>query len=118
MRSKQLRRPNSPGDTEALGEETTAQGVRLSFDDKTMLTISGTAGADEAGLTKPGGNFRAPLWRTYRNITPILHPGSAATSCAPLAAGEARDGMTRLRLEGAQPSCRRGGEDLPVEPRR
>jgi 2-iminobutanoate/2-iminopropanoate deaminase len=46
----------------------------LSFDigDKTMLLISGTASIDDAGQTRHVGDFRAQLWRTYRNITALL----------------------------------------------
>ena len=42
-----------------------------------MLMISGTASTDEAGLTKHVGDFRAQLWRTYRNITSLLHSEGA-----------------------------------------
>jgi enamine deaminase RidA (YjgF/YER057c/UK114 family) len=37
-----------------------------------MLLISGTASIDDAGLTRYTGDFRAQLWRTYRNITTLL----------------------------------------------
>jgi 2-iminobutanoate/2-iminopropanoate deaminase len=49
-----------------------ARGIRLAFGDQTMLLISGTASVDEAGLTAHAGDFRAQLWRTYRNITALL----------------------------------------------
>jgi 2-iminobutanoate/2-iminopropanoate deaminase len=49
-----------------------SRGVRFDLGDKTMLLISGTASIDEAGLTKHAGDFRAQLWRTYRNITALL----------------------------------------------
>lgn len=49
-----------------------ARGIRFDLGDKTMLLISGTASVDEAGLTKHVGDFRAQLWRTYRNITALL----------------------------------------------
>ena len=49
-----------------------ARGIRFDLGDKTMLLISGTASVDEAGLTVHEGDFRAQLWRTYRNITALL----------------------------------------------
>jgi 2-iminobutanoate/2-iminopropanoate deaminase len=49
-----------------------ARGVRFDLGDKTMLLVSGTASVDEEGLTKHAGDFRAQLWRTYRNITALL----------------------------------------------
>jgi 2-iminobutanoate/2-iminopropanoate deaminase len=47
----------------------------LTFDigDVTMLLVSGTASVDENGLTVHVGDFRAQCWRTYRNITELLH---------------------------------------------
>jgi 2-iminobutanoate/2-iminopropanoate deaminase len=38
----------------------------------TMLYISGTASVDEDGATIHVGDFRAQLWRTFRNITELL----------------------------------------------
>jgi 2-iminobutanoate/2-iminopropanoate deaminase len=49
-----------------------ARGIRFDLGDKTMLLISGTASVDEAGRTVHTGDFRAQLWRTYRNITALL----------------------------------------------
>jgi len=49
-----------------------ARGIRFDLGDKSMLLISGTASVDEAGLTVHAGDFRAQLWRTYRNITALL----------------------------------------------
>jgi 2-iminobutanoate/2-iminopropanoate deaminase len=49
-----------------------ARGIRFDLGDKTMLMISGTASIDEAGRTVHAGDFRAQLWRTYRNITSLL----------------------------------------------
>jgi 2-iminobutanoate/2-iminopropanoate deaminase len=49
-----------------------ARGIRFDLGDKAMLLISGTASVDEAGLTVHTGDFRAQLWRTYRNITALL----------------------------------------------
>jgi enamine deaminase RidA (YjgF/YER057c/UK114 family) len=48
------------------------RGIRFDLGDKSMLLISGTASVDEAGLTRHAGDFRAQLWRTYRNITALL----------------------------------------------
>jgi 2-iminobutanoate/2-iminopropanoate deaminase len=49
-----------------------ARGIRFDLGDKAMLLISGTASVDEAGLTVHAGDFRAQLWRTYRNISALL----------------------------------------------
>ncbi len=49
-----------------------SRGIRFDIGDKTMLMISGTASIDEAGRTTHVGDFRAQLWRTYRNITELL----------------------------------------------
>ena len=49
-----------------------SRGIRFDLGDKAMLMISGTASVDEAGLTAYAGDFRAQLWRTYRNITSLL----------------------------------------------
>jgi len=48
------------------------RGVRFDLGDKAMLMISGTASVDEGGLSTHLGDFRAQLWRTYRNITALL----------------------------------------------
>lgn len=48
------------------------RGIRFDLGDKAMLMISGTASVDEAGLSTHLGDFRAQLWRTYRNITALL----------------------------------------------
>jgi enamine deaminase RidA (YjgF/YER057c/UK114 family) len=48
------------------------RGIRFDLGDKTMLMISGTASIDDAGMTQHAGDFRAQLWRTYRNITSLL----------------------------------------------
>ena len=37
-----------------------------------MMLISGTASVDERGDTVHVGDFRAQLWRTFRNITELL----------------------------------------------
>jgi enamine deaminase RidA (YjgF/YER057c/UK114 family) len=49
-----------------------SRGVRFDLGDATMLLISGTASIDAAGRTEYVGDFRAQLWRTYRNITELL----------------------------------------------
>ncbi len=49
-----------------------ARGIRFDPGQVSMLLISGTASVDEAGLTAHTGDFRAQLWRTYRNITALL----------------------------------------------
>ena len=49
-----------------------SRGIRFDLGDKTLLLISGTASVDEAGRTAHAGDFRAQLWRTFRNITSLL----------------------------------------------
>jgi len=49
-----------------------SRGIRFDLGDKSMLLISGTASIDDAGMTRYTGDFRAQLWRTYRNITTLL----------------------------------------------
>ena len=49
-----------------------ARGIRLDLGDKSLLLISGTASIDDDGYTVHVGDFRAQLWRTYRNITALL----------------------------------------------
>jgi 2-iminobutanoate/2-iminopropanoate deaminase len=46
--------------------------------DATLLLISGTASVDEQGGSVHLGDFRAQLWRTYRNITAILEANGMA----------------------------------------
>ena len=52
-----------------------------------ILWISGTASIDDHGVTVYTGDFRAQLWRTYRNITELLQAEGATwhdvvrTSC-------------------------------------
>jgi enamine deaminase RidA (YjgF/YER057c/UK114 family) len=52
-----------------------------------MLLISGTASIDDEGKSVHIGDFRAQLWRTYRNITRLLEAEGATwhdivrTSC-------------------------------------
>jgi enamine deaminase RidA (YjgF/YER057c/UK114 family) len=54
------------------------RGIRFNIGDKTLLLISGTASIDDAGHTTHTGDFRAQLWRTYRNISALL-AGEGAT---------------------------------------
>jgi enamine deaminase RidA (YjgF/YER057c/UK114 family) len=49
-----------------------SRGIRFDPAETSILLISGTASVDEAGLTAHPGDFRAQLWRTYRNITALL----------------------------------------------
>lgn len=48
------------------------RGLRFDLGTKAMILISGTASVDDAGLTTHVGDFRAQLWRTYRNISELL----------------------------------------------
>ena len=54
-----------------------SRGIRFDLGDKSLLMISGTASIDEAGVTRHEGDFRAQLWRTYRNITALLESEGA-----------------------------------------
>ena len=42
-----------------------------------VLWLSGTASIDDAGRTLYAGDFRAQLWRTYRNLTRLLEAEGA-----------------------------------------
>ena len=53
------------------------RGIRFDVGDKTLLLISGTASINDAGETVHAGDFRAQLWRTYRNITALLESEGA-----------------------------------------
>ena len=53
------------------------RGIRFDLGDKTLLLISGTASINDAGETVHAGDFRAQLWRTYRNIAALLESESA-----------------------------------------
>jgi enamine deaminase RidA (YjgF/YER057c/UK114 family) len=48
------------------------RGLRVDLGDRALLLISGTASIDETGRTRHVGDFRAQLWRTYRNLTALL----------------------------------------------
>jgi 2-iminobutanoate/2-iminopropanoate deaminase len=45
-----------------------------------ILWLSGTASIDGAGRTLYAGDFRAQLWRTYRNLTRLLEAEGATWS--------------------------------------
>jgi enamine deaminase RidA (YjgF/YER057c/UK114 family) len=49
-----------------------SRGIRLDVGDRALMLISGTASVNEEGRTAHVGDFRAQLWRTYRNITALL----------------------------------------------
>jgi len=49
-----------------------SRALRLDFGDYKVLLISGTASVNEEGKAEHIGDFRAQLWRTYRNITSLL----------------------------------------------
>lgn len=54
-----------------------SRGLRIPMGPVTMLLISGTASIDDEGRTVNEGDFRAQLWRTYRNITRLLEAEGA-----------------------------------------
>lgn len=64
-----------------------SRGLRVDLGAVSLLLISGTASIDEDGQTVHVGDFRAQLWRTYRNITSLLEAEGATwhdivrTSC-------------------------------------
>jgi len=64
-----------------------SRGLRVDLGAVSMLLISGTASIDENGRSLYVGDFRAQLWRTYRNISELLHAEGATwhdvvrTSC-------------------------------------
>lgn len=49
-----------------------SRALKLQFGDYKILLISGTASVNEEGKAEHIGDFRAQLWRTYRNITNLL----------------------------------------------
>ena len=49
-----------------------SRALRLDLGDYKVLLISGTASVNEEGLPEHIGDFKAQLWRTYRNITNLL----------------------------------------------
>ena len=54
-----------------------SRGLRIDLGSVDMLLISGTASIDDQGVTVHVGDFRAQLWRTYRNITRLLESEGA-----------------------------------------
>jgi 2-iminobutanoate/2-iminopropanoate deaminase len=49
-----------------------SRALRLDLGGYRILLISGTASVNEEGKTEHIGDFKAQLWRTYRNITTLL----------------------------------------------
>jgi enamine deaminase RidA (YjgF/YER057c/UK114 family) len=49
-----------------------SRALRLDFGDYKVLLISGTASVNEEGKAEYVGDFKAQVWRTYRNITTLL----------------------------------------------
>jgi 2-iminobutanoate/2-iminopropanoate deaminase len=49
-----------------------SRALRLDFGGYKVLLISGTASVNEQGQAEHIGDFKAQLWRTYRNITTLL----------------------------------------------
>jgi len=49
-----------------------SRALRLEFGGYKILLISGTASVNEDGKPEHIGDFKAQLWRTYRNITTLL----------------------------------------------
>ncbi len=49
-----------------------SRALRLDLGEYRVLLISGTASMNEDGKPEHAGDFRAQLWRTYRNITSLL----------------------------------------------
>ncbi len=55
-----------------------SRGLRVPLGNGTsLLLISGTASVDERGATVHPGDFRAQLWRTFRNISGLLESEGA-----------------------------------------
>lgn len=50
-----------------------SRAMRLDLGSYTLLLISGTASVDEEGKAAHIGDFRAQCWRTFRNISELLH---------------------------------------------
>jgi len=49
-----------------------SRALRLDLGDYKVLIVSGTASVNEEGQPEHIGDFKAQLWRTYRNITNLL----------------------------------------------
>ncbi|MGC8667811.1 MAG: Rid family hydrolase [Chthonomonadales bacterium] len=54
-----------------------SRGLRIPLGTVDLLLISGTASVDDEGRSVHVGDFRAQLWRTYRNITRLLESEGA-----------------------------------------
>ncbi len=50
-----------------------SRAMRLDLGGYTVLLISGTASVNENGKAEHIGDFRAQCWRTFRNISELLH---------------------------------------------
>jgi enamine deaminase RidA (YjgF/YER057c/UK114 family) len=72
IRKKAIRAPRVLNEASEYGSAFT-RGLRVDLPGGiTHLLISGTASVGENGETLHPGDFRAQLWRTYRNITELL----------------------------------------------
>jgi len=49
-----------------------SRGLRIELPGYSLLFISGTASVNEEGKTAHVGDFKAQVWRTFRNITALL----------------------------------------------
>jgi len=49
-----------------------SRGLRIELPGYSLLFISGTASVNEEGKTVHVGDFKAQVWRTFRNITALL----------------------------------------------
>jgi 2-iminobutanoate/2-iminopropanoate deaminase len=54
-----------------------SRALRIDLNGLAIILISGTASVDEYGQTVHGGDFRAQIRRTYRNITELLTSAGA-----------------------------------------
>lgn len=87
-----------------------SRGIRLDFDDKTTLRLSGTAGADEAGLTKHRMIFE-PRFGGRIEISGLFSTRKVPrgmTSCVPFVRSERHrmglSGFGRMGLTGFRPA--------------
>jgi 2-iminobutanoate/2-iminopropanoate deaminase len=77
IRKKAISAPAVLNEASAYGSAFT-RGLRVDLPGGvTQLLISGTASVGEKGDTLYAGDFRAQLWRTYRNITKLLESEGA-----------------------------------------
>ncbi len=77
IRKKAISAPTVLNEAPAYGSAFT-RGLRVDLPGGvTQLLISGTASVGEKGDTLYAGDFRAQLWRTYRNITKLLESEGA-----------------------------------------